>query len=258
MAQAAIATGRIESSMRALGHRLWVRVCHWVVALSFVTLAVTGFVILMAHPRLYWGNVGNDLVPALLELPISDNHRPGEWERTVTFTELDDAPYSANRNYEIFNQNSWGRSLHFLAGWFFVVTGAFYAFAALVTGHLKRDLLPRARELTPRPLWQDLKRHLALEFASGGAGPPYGLLQKCAYASVAFIALPYMVLTGLAMSPAVTAGYPILSDLFGGHQSARTLHFFGFAALILFFVIHVAMVVLSGFRRQLRAMILGS
>ena len=67
-----------------------------------------------------------------------------------------------------------------------------------------------------------------------------------------------MVITGLTMSPAVSAAYPMLLDLFGGYQSARTLHFFGFAALILFLVVHVAMVVLTGFRRQLRAMILGN
>ena len=60
------------------------------------------------------------------------------------------------------------------------------------------------------------------------------------------------------MSPAVTAAYPILLDVFGGYQSARTIHFFAFAALLLFLVVHVAMVVLTGFRRQLRAMILGN
>lgn len=127
----------------------------------------------------------------------------------------------------------------------------------IVTGHIWRKLLPRARDLVPRALWQDLTSHLHLKFGSAGGGPPYGLLQRCAYASVFLIALPLMVVTGLTMSPAVTAAYPILLDLFGGYQSARTLHFFGFAALVLFLIVHVAMVVLTGFRRQLRAMILG-
>jgi thiosulfate reductase cytochrome b subunit len=66
-----------------------------------------------------------------------------------------------------------------------------------------------------------------------------------------------MVVTGLAMSPAVTAAYPILLDLFGGYQSARTVHFFGFATLVVFVVVHVAMVMLTGFRRLMRSMILG-
>jgi thiosulfate reductase cytochrome b subunit len=66
-----------------------------------------------------------------------------------------------------------------------------------------------------------------------------------------------IVLTGLTMAPAVTAAYPFLLDLFGGSQSARTIHFFAFVALVLFLVVHVAMVVLTGFKRQMRAMILG-
>ena len=248
------------SSASSEGHRLWTRICHWIVVFSFFALCFSGFFILMVHPRLYWGEVGNDLMPALLELPISNNHRPDGWQQTVSFAELANAPISANRTYEaeLFNQNGWARSLHFLAGWFFVFAGVFYAFAGIVTGHVWRNLLPRARELVPQTLWQDLKGHLHLQSGSAGGGPPYGLLQRCAYTSVVFVALPFMVVTGLSMSPAVTAAYPILLDLFGGFQSARTLHFFGFAALVLFLFVHVAMVVLTGFRRQLRAMIMGN
>ena len=54
-------------------HTRWARVSHWIVTASFLTLAFSGFVILMTHPRLYWGEVGNDLTPALFELPISRN-----------------------------------------------------------------------------------------------------------------------------------------------------------------------------------------
>ncbi len=258
MSEAAVLSSSSESSTRPEGHRRWVRISHWIVVLSFFALGVSGVIILMAHPRLYWGEVGNNLMPALLEIPISNNHRPNEFEQTVSFTNVSDTAISANRTYRIFNQNSWGRSLHFLAAWFLVVAGLFYAFAGFVTGHIRRDLLPRVRELVPRALWQDLKSHLALQFGSAAGGPPYGVLQRCAYASVAFIALPLMFITGLAMSPAITAAFPMLLDVFGGYQSARTIHFFGFAALILFLIVHVAMVILTGFRRQLRAMTLGN
>jgi thiosulfate reductase cytochrome b subunit len=89
-------------------------------------------------------------------------------------------------------------------------------------------------------------------------GPsPYGLLQKCAYTLVVFALAPLMVLSGLAMSPAVTAAVPWLVRAFGGYQSARTVHFVAFAALALFALVHVAMVIMSGFRRQMRAMTLG-
>jgi len=83
------------------------------------------------------------------------------------------------------------------------------------------------------------------------------VLQKVAYSSVVFVAAPLMGLTGLAMSPAVGAAYPLLPRLFGGYQSARTVHFFCFVMLVLFVVVHLVMVVASGFRRQMRAMTVG-
>ena len=258
MADPAVPPRIAGSHERRAGHAVWVRVCHWVAAVSLLTLATTGFVILMAHPRLYWGKAGNDLMPALLELPISNNHRPEGWQRTEVFTELASAPISANRTYEIFNQNGWGRSLHFLAGWLLVVTGAIYIAAGLVTRHVFRDLLPRGRDLKLRALLQDIRGHLRMQLGSAGAGAPYGPLQKWAYATVTFVAVPLMVVTGLAMSPAVTAAHPILLDLFGGQQSARTVHFFGFAALLLFVIVHVTMVAMTGARRQLRAMTVGN
>ena len=241
----------------AVRHAGWVRFLHWLLALSFLTLAVTGFFILMVHPRLYWGEVGNDLTPALFELPISRNHQHGGYEKSVPFFADANSPVSASRTFEIFNQNGWGRSLHFLAAWLLVVPGALYLLAGIFTGHFWRHFVPRAGELSPRLLWRDLVSHLRLQVRSATGGPTYGLLQKCAYGAVVFLALPLTVVTGLAMSPAVTAAYPFLSGMFGGHQSARTVHFFLFVVLGLFLLVHVAMVILSGFKRQMRAMTRG-
>jgi thiosulfate reductase cytochrome b subunit len=239
------------------GHRRWVRLSHWALAASTLTLAVSGFVILMAHPRLYWGAVGNDLTPALIELPISRNYQHGGWAAPVVFNTVGPATISRARTYDIFNENSWARSLHFLAAWILVVTGLIYILAGLVGGHLWRDLIPRIRELSPSVVWRDVKVHLHLPMPRAAGGPPYGPLQKLAYFGVVLVALPVIVVTGLTMSPAVTAAHPGLLDLFGGSQSARTIHFFTFAALLLFLIVHVAMVLLTGFRRQMRGMILG-
>jgi thiosulfate reductase cytochrome b subunit len=246
-----------EPKSSVTGHARWVRISHWILAASVLTLAFSGFEILMVHPRLYWGKVGNDLTPALFELPISRNYQHGGWAPPVTFFPGASPVVSAARTYDIFNQNSWGRSLHFLAAWFLVVTGLIYLVAGLASGHLWRHLVPRLRELAPRPLWRDIVTHLRLSMPTARGGPPYGLLQKLTYASVLFVALPLMILTGLTMSPAVTAAYPGLLDLFGGSQSARTIHFFVFAALVLFLIVHVVMVALTGFRRQMRAMTFG-
>ena len=220
-------------------HPLWVRICHWLVAASYLTLAVSGFLILMVHPRLYLGEVGNDLTPALLTLPISNNHRPSELHTTVVFAELPGRPISADRNYPTFNKNGWARSLHFLAAWVFVVVGLLYCAIGIGTRHIVRDLLP-------------------LEIESSRARPAYKFRQKLAYTSVLFIVLPVMIAAGLTMSPAMTSAYPVLLDLFGGYQSARTVHFFGFVALLLFFIVHVAMVIATGLRAQLRGMTWGT
>jgi len=257
MVESAGRVDAIEQSQLRRGHRGWVRVSHWIVALAFATLAVTGILILMVHPRLYWGEAGNDLMPALLELPISNNYQPNGLERTTVFTEIAGEPVSAYRNFSQFNQNGWARSLHFLAGWFLVVTGIIYLSIGLSTGHVRHNLVPGVRELAPTRLGKEIRKYLHFQFGGSGGGPPYGVVQKLSYSIVVLLALPLMLVTGLTMSPAVTAGFPWLLDIFGGYQSARTAHFFNFALLVLFLLIHVTLSVLTGFRRQMRAMILG-
>jgi thiosulfate reductase cytochrome b subunit len=230
---------------------------HWIVTLNFLTLLVTGYVILMAHPRLYWGETGNELTPALFELPISRNHQHGGWEKSTPFFSGADSPVSAVRTFKIFNQNSWGRSLHFLAAWGLVLTGAVYFVGGIFSGHFRKHLVPRRRELVLPRIWAEVKDHLRLQIRAATGGPQYGLLQKCAYFAVVFLALPGTLLTGLTMSPAITAAHPWLLDVCGGYQSARTIHFFLAVALVLFVAVHVVMVAKSGFKRQLRAMTVG-
>src|SRR5271163_4662175 len=171
----------MDKEQRSLGsHTRWVRLSHWILTASVLTLAVSGFVILMAHPRLYWGAVGNDLTPALFELPISRNYKHGGWAAPVTFVTGAKPVVSAARTYDIFNENGWARSLHFLAAWFLVVTALLYLAAGLIGGHLRRHLIPRARELSPRLLWHDVVTHLHLPMPRANGGPPYGPLQKVA------------------------------------------------------------------------------
>lgn len=238
------------------GHALWLRLCHWAIAGAVITLAYSGVVILMAHPRLYWGDVGNDLTHAWIELPLGRNYQHGGWAPPLAFFADPAGPVSRVRTYDIFNQNGWARSLHFLTGWGLVATAAVYGLAGLATRRLGA-IVPRADELAPRRLWADVKAHLVLPMPHAPGGPPYGVLQKAAYFLVIFVGLPIMVLTGLSMSPAVGAAWPILPAAFGGSQSARSIHFLVLCALTLFFVAHLAMVVLSGFRSQMRAMTLG-
>ena len=83
------------------------------------------------------------------------------------------------------------------------------------------------------------------------------MLQKLAYLTVIFLLLPTMILSGLTMSPAVTAALPTLFDLFGGRQSARTIHFLVANLLVLFLLVHVFEAVLAGLFNGMRSMITG-
>ena len=241
----------------AAPHAGWVKSTHWIGTVSFLVLVFSGAEILMVHPRLYWGDVGNGLMPAWLELPISKNHRHGGWERREAFFSGEDSPVSKARTFRTFNKNAWGRSLHFLAGWGLVAAGVLYLLAGIITGHFRRNLIPRGGELRARAFWAEVRNHVRLRIRSATGGPDYGLLQKCAYFGVVFIAFPGAVLTGFTMSPAITAAHPWLLKMFGGYQSARTVHFLLAVVLVLFLAVHIVMVVKSGFKRQMRAMTLG-
>ena len=237
-------------------HSVWVRICHWLLATFVLMLFVTGVFILAVHPRLYWGEAGNDMMSALIEIPISNNHQPELYEPPIAFA-LPGEPFSAARTYPIFNQNGWARSLHFLTAWGLVLIGLLYVGYGLLTGHIRHNLVPKLRELLPTAQWRDATAHLRDRRVTSHFGPPYGYVQKTAYSLVVLVVLPLMLVTGVSMSPAVTASFPFLLDIFGGYQSARTLHFFAFAFLLLFFLVHILMVVMTGFGQQLRAMTWG-
>ncbi len=238
-------------------HRRWVKASHWIITLSFFALAFSGFVILMCHPRLYWGEVGNDLTPALFELPVSRNYQHGGWDKTTPFFENAGSPVSASRTYDIFNQNGWGRSLHFLAAWFLVLPGVIYLLTGIFSGHIRKNLWPGAKEFTASMFRMDFINHLRMKIPAATGGPQYGILQKTTYLVVIFFLFPVVALTGMTMSPAITAAYPFLLKIFFGAQSARTIHFFASFALVLFLVIHLIMVIKSGFKQQIRSMTIG-
>jgi thiosulfate reductase cytochrome b subunit len=236
-------------------HRGWVRLAHWLFATAILTLMTSGLYILAAHPRLYWGEVGNDMTPALVEVPLGPNHHLPGWE-TQTFPLVPHA-VSGARTVGIYNKNGWARSLHFLAAWLLVVSFGSYLLTAAIGGHLRRNLLPRKADFSPSRLRADLRSHLSWKaLRASTLGPPYEPLQKLSYFSVIVVLLPLMVLTGLAMSPAIAAATG-LPTLFGGSQSARTIHFACFALLLAFLLAHLVMILASGLWRQVRAMVVG-
>jgi thiosulfate reductase cytochrome b subunit len=128
---------------------------------------------------------------------------------------------------------------------------------SLANRHIRQDLLPEKRELIARHILDDIKNHALLRFSRGEEAKRYNTLQKFAYLGVVFVLIPLMILTGLTMSPAMDAAWPWLLHVFGGRQSARSIHFICAMLIVLFFFVHILMVVLVGAINEIRSMITG-
>ena len=210
-------------------HSVLVRITHWITTLSFLALLVSGIAILLAHPRLYWGETGAVGTPSLIDLPLP---------------------------FMLTGQSGWGRSLHFLTAWISVVTGLIYLVHGMFTQHFRTHLLPATEDLAWRSIARVASNHLRLR-PDERDGRTYNVLQRLTYLAVVFILFPLMIWTGLAMSPAITSVVPALVDALSGQQSARTIHFLVATALVLFLIVHVAMVWRAGFATRMRTMIAG-
>jgi thiosulfate reductase cytochrome b subunit len=126
---------------------------------------------------------------------------------------------------------------------------------SLFNGHIIKDLHVRRAEWSVANIWKDIKNHALLRFDN--ARGTYNILQKFTYIGLIFVVLPTVILTGITMSPALNAAWPWLLDLFGGRQSARSLHFIAATMMALFVVVHLLMVLLSGPIKGVRSMITG-
>ena len=222
-------------------HSAVVRLTHWLTVIAFFALLITGGEIVISHPRFYWGEVGNSTMQPLFSLHIPSSR----------------ATVPTGYNYLMPDQNGWSRALHFQAAWLLLLTGLIYGIVGFWTGHFRRDLVPGRGQRT----WGAFRGVMAKTFRRG---PPdaaearsYNVVQRATYLIVLFVLFPLVIWTGLAMSPAFTGAFPRTVIALGGRQSARTLHFFISGALLLFVVVHVAMVYLAGFKSRMRAMITG-
>jgi thiosulfate reductase cytochrome b subunit len=155
------------------------------------------------------------------------------------------------------DQNGWSRYLHFQTAWALVLTGLVYGLAGLWTGHFWKDLVPERRDRKWRAYWGRMAQYLRRAPPEAREASSYNVLQRTAYLGVVFVLFPFVIWTGLALSPAFDSAVPAAVNLLGGRQSARTLHFFVSGALVLFLLVHVAMVAVSGFRGRMRGMISG-
>jgi thiosulfate reductase cytochrome b subunit len=252
-------------------HGLAVRITHWVNAVSLLLLLMSGLQIFNAHPALYWGAKSTFAHPWLA---MSAFEGPSGLKGVTTLGSarfdttglLGASVYGGAPQPRGFpgwitlpgqRVLSVGRRWHFFFAWLFAINGAIYLASGVIGGHLKRDMLPTRAQLKPRHVLQEIVDHARLRFPKGEEARRYNVLQKLAYLAVILILLPLIALTGMTMSPGLDAAFPWLLDLFGGRQSARSIHFICAGLLVAFVVVHLIMVVLSGFWNNIRSMFTG-
>lgn len=253
-------------------HSVVTRITHWINVLCLSLLLMSGLQIFNAHPSLYWGQYGADADPSWLSIDAvseGDNTRGilRIGDLTITTTGIlgisgtgDDAAergFPAWATMPSYQDLATGRRWHFFFAWLFVINGIVYTLHGFALGHFRRDLAPSVEEVSPRHLRQEIADHARLRFPKGEKARHYNALQKLTYLIVIFIMLPLMLATGLTMSPAIDAGYPFLLDLFGGRQTARSIHFICAWSIVAFVVVHIVMVILSGLWNNMRSMITG-
>lgn len=251
-------------------HSLFTRVWHWVNAICLVVLLMSGLQIFNAHPALYWGKDSSFGDSALSIFAVQGDGgelrgitQIGGFRLDTTGVlgvsgSADDIERRGFPGWATLPESRWlamGRQWHFLFGWIFAPMLTAYLLYLALSGQLWRRLVPRLHEW--RGIGHTLRDHLMLRFHRGEEARHYNILQKLTYLLVLLGIAPLMVLTGLTMSPTVDAAWPWLLDLFGGRQSARTIHFICAAAFVAFFVVHIALVLVSGVFNNLRSMITG-
>ena len=262
---------------------IWTRIAHWLWAIALFFMVTSGLQIFNAHPILYFGQQSGFgdkqyLGPQAgqgnkqFNNTVLDIHAEKRGDATVGVTSVfghdfettgvlgksgsaDDPAMQAFPQWATvpsYYDLGTGRVVHFFFAWVLVAAWFLWLIAGLTNGHLWRDIIPKLRDL--RRLPRDIADHLRLRLDHGRS---YNVLQKLSYAFILIIVIPGMVLTGLTMSPGMDAAWPWLLELFGGRQTARLLHFCGLLTIVLFFIVHIVMVVAAGPFNELRSIITG-
>jgi thiosulfate reductase cytochrome b subunit len=250
-------------------HALVVRVTHWINLLCMTVLLASGLQIFNAHPALYWGARSDFEHPVLALDAVQQGNEvrgvtrvlgasfdtTGWLGASVEDGDMTPRGFPAWITVPSYQDLATGRRWHFFFAWLFVVNGAVYLLFGVLGGHFRRDLVPDGGQL--RRIGATIRDHLLLRFPKGEEARRYNVLQKLTYLLVVFLVVPILILAGLAMSPALDSLFPWLPAAFGGRQSARTIHFICAWTIVLFVLVHIAMVLLSGVFNNLRAMITG-
>jgi len=251
-------------------HAAAVRITHWVNALVLLVLLMSGLQIFNAHSALYLGSKSNFDDPVMAMTAVREGGTVKgvttilgySFDTTGVFglggdpeTGYQQRGFPWSVTLPGFRSLAMGRHWHFFFAWVFLFNGLACLIWSFGSGHLRRDLAPTGKEL--KHIGGSIAEHARLHFPKGEEAKRYNVLQKLSYLFVGLVLLPLMLLTGLTMSPGIDAAFPALLDVFGGRQSARTIHFIAAGGIVIFVAVHIVMVLISGVWNNLRSMITG-
>lgn len=226
-------------------------ILHLINLFCLIILIRSGIQILYDHPKLYWTDHTSD---------------ENWWIRFGKVVQPKDRLWTARDEAEAppkhllalpgGNHNlGAGRHWHFSAAIVWVLTGIVYVSYLVATGSWNR-IVPTSWDIIPQAITV-MGNYLTLNILAEGA--TYNALQQLSYAVVIFVLAPLQILTGLAMSPALTGRYPGFLKLFGGRrQLARSLHFIVMVIFSLFILVHLTMTIGFHFYDSIKRFVTGS
>ncbi len=230
---------------------LWLRISHYINILFLGLLIRSGIEILAAHPRLYW-NEGCTPKSEWLKFTKKEVPTAGGEIYTAHDDEVSAPSWLALPGHKNLGL---GRHWHGISTTFWILNGVIYVTLLFATGEWRR-LIPTSWDIFPRAA-HTLAGYLTFQIPPASDFHPYDPLQQLTYAAVVFLLGPFLILTGAAMSPAIAARFPWYLRLFGGRQRARSLHFLGLIAFILFTIGHTILVLLVRFQDNITNIVLG-
>jgi sulfoxide reductase catalytic subunit YedY len=234
------------------GFPVWVRYSHFFNFLFVMILIRSGLSILVDHPRLYF----------------NDHCTPGsEWIRFTPlkvpgdriWTAKDDARYISPLVGTPGYRHTIGvaRIWHFINVHGFIITGVFFVTMLFVSDQWRR-LVPTS-PVVFLEAWNTWVHYATFHLPPEPNGfYGYNALQQIAYFAVVFLFGVLAILTGIAMSPAVVNRFPWYAKIFGGRQAARSIHFLTMLGFLSFLVVHVTLIVMTGFARNMNHIVLGT
>lgn len=227
-------------------------IAHGINLFCLLILIRSGIQILFDHPKLYW-----------TDNTKADNHwlRFGKkiMPKNELWTSLDESEDPPKFALPGGNHNlGSGRHWHFSAAIIWTATGMVYMWYLFSTGNWRR-LIPTDWGIFSRAI-DVIVDYLTLNPPSPESIPGhYNAVQQLSYGSVVFILTPIMILSGLALSPALVARFPGFLKLFGNRrQAARSIHFLGMVGFSLFILVHVTMALVFHFADSIKRITLGS